>query len=92
MLDEAQGRLHTQQQEERFRPYTASLRFDVQSLSKIGMTPQEISYSLSVPLALVRSHKARIEKEKAARRKFLMTAQLPWLETVPIGVFSILQK
>ena len=86
MLDEAQGK------EERIRPYSASVRCqkDVENLSRIGMTPEDISYSLDLPLSLVRSHKARIEEQKAARRRFLMTGKLE--ETPRVGVFSIFQR
>lgn len=85
MLDEARRK------EGRIRPYSASVRWqkDVESLSQIGMTPEDISYSLDLPLSLVRSHKARIESEKAARRRFLQTFTL---RTPEPGVVSILQK
>jgi hypothetical protein len=86
-LMEAQGRL-----EERIKPYAARCQKDVESLSKIGMTPEEISYVTDVPLYFIRKHKGKIEREKTARRRFLMTGQLPEMENAGVGVFSILQK
>gem|GEM_PF-4875001 len=76
---------------ERIKPYTASSRFgkDVESLYKIGMTSEDISYSLSVPIDFVRRQRARIARASEERRKFLRTGILSEPEA---GVFHILQK
>ena len=61
-LDIAQGKFNDN---DKVRPYIARCqKDDVESLSKIGMTPEDISYSLSLPISLVRSHKARIAEAR----------------------------
>jgi hypothetical protein len=82
------------EEERRIRPYTASSRFskDVESLHKIGMTSEEISYSLSVPVMFVQKQEASIAQASEERRKFLSTGMLPNEFEGRPGVFSILQK
>jgi hypothetical protein len=80
---------------ERIKPYTGSSRFgkDVESLYKIGMTCEDVAYSLSVPLEYVRRQRARILKAAEERRKFLISGIIPTpeYEGTP-GVFTIYQR
>ena len=59
------------------------------------MTAEDISYSLSVPLAFVQKQRMRIAKAAEQRRKFMMTAQ-PWFagggDGDGGGYLAILQK
>jgi hypothetical protein len=80
---------------ERIKPYTASSRFgkDVESLYKIGMTCEEVAYSLSVPLEYVKQQKARIAKASEERRRFLSTGIIPSPEYYgKPAVFTIYQR
>ena len=88
-LMEAQGKLDKLQ----VRTYAQSARCakDVDNLSKVGLTPEQISYTLDLPLQLVRSHKAKIERQREERRKFLATGLLPWTQSEG-GYFAILQR
>ena len=76
---------------DRIKSYTASVRCqkDIDSLSKIGMTPEDISYSLDLPISFVQKQKARIANANEARRRFLRTGILPKANP---GVFNILQR
>jgi hypothetical protein len=76
---------------DRIKPYTASSRFgkDVESLYKIGMTTEDISYSLSVPITFVQKQKARIDRANEERRRFLRTGVIPVSDP---GVISIFQR
>ena len=88
MLMEAQGKDNNN---DRIRPYTASSRFakDVDNLSKIGMTSEDISYSLSVPITFIQKQKQKIWKANVARRRFLATGRIPQQNP---GVFTIFQR
>lgn len=76
---------------ERIKPYTASIRFgkDVESLYKIGMTSEDISYSLDVPISFVQKQKARIAEANEARRRYLRTGIL---HSEARGVFTIFKR
>jgi hypothetical protein len=79
----------------KIKPYTACSRFgrDVESLYKIGLTSQDISYSLDVPVSFVQKQRARIAKASEERKKFLRTGILTSHEFVgrPV-VFTIFQR
>ena len=64
---------------DKIRPYTASVRCqkDIESLSKIGLNPKDISRSLDLSISFVRSHLARINEDKVKRMRFLSTGILP---------------
>jgi hypothetical protein len=75
--------------------YTASARCqkDIENLAKIGMTSEDTSYSLDLPISFVQNQKARIAQVSEARRRFLRTFTLPTPEVIERpGVFSILQR
>ena len=79
-LMEAQGKYNSNN--DKIRPYTASVRCqkDIESLSKIGLNTQEISYTLDLPFSLIRSQQARIARASEDRRRFLRTGILPQFE------------
>ena len=85
-LMEAQGKFN-----DKIRPYTASVRCqkDIESLSKIGLSTQEISDTLDTPVSFVEHQIARIERHNEARNRFLRTGLLP---TPGVGVFTIFQR
>jgi len=91
MLDEAQGKYVNN--DDKVRSYSASARCqkDIESLSKIGLNPYEISRSLDLSTSFVKSRMARIEEDKAERRRFLLTGRIP-AEKTSVGVFHILQR
>lgn len=94
-IAELQHKLMEAQGIERIKPYTASVRFqkDIENLSKIGMTSEDISYSLDVPITFIQKQKARIAKANEERRRFLQTFTLPTPEVVGRpGVFTIYQR
>jgi hypothetical protein len=64
---------------DKIRPYTASVRCqkNVESLSKIGSSTQEISDTLNIPVSFVEHQIARIERHNEARNRFLRTGILP---------------
>jgi hypothetical protein len=66
----------------------------VESLSKIGMTPEEISHTLDLPLSLVRNYKARIALANEKRHKFLagMMPAENGSEGYGGGYYAILQR
>jgi hypothetical protein len=74
---------------ERIKPYTASVKRNIESLSRIGLSPEEISSAINAPLFFVQRQMARIQRENEARRKFLRTGRIPELENP--GVFTIFQ-
>jgi hypothetical protein len=78
--------------DEKVRPYVGSVRFqkDIESLSKINLSSEEISCTLDVPLSYVRCQLDRIQREREARQKFLMTGHIPRLVTP--GVFTIFRR
>ena len=84
-LMEAQGKFN-----DKIKPYTASVRRqkDIESLSKIGLSTQEISDTLDTPVSFVERQIARIEIHNEARNRFLRTGILP---TSGVGVFTIFQ-
>jgi hypothetical protein len=86
-LNEGQGRYN-----DKVRVYSASARCqkDVESLSKIGLNTQDISRSLDLPISFVKRRMARIEKENAAKRRFMATGHIQ--ESVTPGVVHILQR
>ena len=69
-LMEAQGKFN-----DKIRPYTASVRYqkDIESLSEIGLSTQEISDTLDTPVSFVEHQIARIERHNEARNRFLRT-------------------
>ena len=85
-LMEAQGKFN-----DKIRPYTASVRCqkDIESLSKNGLSTQEISDTLDIPVPFVERQIARIERHNEARNRFLRTGILP---TPGLGVFTIYQR
>ena len=85
-LMEAQGKFN-----DKIRPYTASVRCqkDIESLSKIGLSTQEISDTLDIPVSFVERQIAWIERDYEARNRFLRTGILP---TSGVGVFTIFQR
>ena len=85
-LMEAQGKFN-----DKIKPYTASVRRqkDIERLSKIGLSTQEISDTLDIPVSFVERQIARIERHNEARNRFLRTGILP---THGVGVFTIFQK
>lgn len=90
-LIEAQGF----ESNDRIKSYMASVRCqkDIENLSRIGMTPEDISYSLDLLLSFVQNQKVRIAKSNEARRRFLRTGILPSPEPVGRpGVFTIFQR
>lgn len=79
----------------RIRPYTASARCrkDIENLSKIGMTSEDISYSLDLPISFVQKDMARIVKANEAGRRYLRTGTLSSPEfVVRPAVFTIFQR
>jgi hypothetical protein len=70
---EAQGK-----DNDRVKPYTASCRFqkDIENLSKVGLTPEDISISLDVPLTRVQKMKLKIAEYNEERRRFLSTGDI----------------
>jgi hypothetical protein len=92
MLNEAQGKYVN---DDKVRAYTASIRCqkDIESLSKIGLNPQEISRSLDLSsTSFVKGRIARIDQDNAERRRFLATGHIPEELETSAGVFHILQK
>ena len=87
MLDEANGKY----QNDKIVKYTASVRCqkDIESLKKIGLTTEEVSRSLDVPVSFVKRQMVRIAQNNEERRRFLRTGVIPVSDP---GVFSILQK
>jgi hypothetical protein len=80
---------------DRIKSYTASARCqkDIENLGRIGLSTEDISYSLDLPLSFIQKEKARIAQISEARRRFLRTGILPSPELVgQPGVFSILRR
>ena len=89
-LMEAQGKYG-----DKIRPYTASVscQKDIENLSKIGLSPEDISRSLDLSTSFIKSHIARINEDKAKRMRFLRTGILPEPDVRGRpGVFTIFQK
>lgn len=86
MLDEAQGRY----QDDKIKSYTASVRCqkDIESLKKIGLTTEETSRSLDVPVSFVKRQMSRIVQNNEERRRFMSTGVIPVSDP---GVYTIFQ-
>lgn len=90
-LMEAQGKCG----DDKIRPYKASVRCqkDIESLSKIGLSPEDISKSLDLSISFVNSHMTRINEDKTKRMRFLRTGILPEPDVRGRpGVFTIFQR
>jgi hypothetical protein len=88
MLDEANGRYY---QDDKIRHYTASVRCqkDIESLKRIGLTTEEVSRSIDVPVSFVKRLMVRIAQNNEERRRFLRTGVIPVSDP---GVFNIFQR
>jgi len=88
MLDEAQGKYIDN---DKISQYTASVRCqkDIESLKKIGLTTEEVSRSLDVPVSFVKRQVVRIAQSNEARNRFLRTGVIPVSDS---GVFTIFQR
>ena len=88
LLDEAKGKYVG---EDRIRQYTASARCerDIESLRRIGLTTEEVSRSIDVPVSFVKRQIGRLAQANEERRRFLRTGVIPISNP---GVFTIFQK
>jgi hypothetical protein len=88
MLDETQGMFN-----DKVRPYTARCQRDLEGLSKIGLNPEEISYSLDLPISFIKSRMAKIEREKIERNMFQRTRIIPAFEIISkLSDFTMILK
>jgi hypothetical protein len=88
MLDEGQGKFN-----DKVRPYTARCQRNVEGLSKIGLNPEEISYSLDLPISFVKSRMAKIGREKIERDRFQRTGIIPAFEIISkLSDFTMIAK
>ena len=87
-LDEAQGKYIDN---DRIRQYPASARCqkDIESLKRIGLTTEEVSRSIDLPVTFVKRHMARMAQGNEERRRFLRTGNIPVSDP---GVFTIFQR
>ena len=88
MLDEAQGKYIDN---DRISQYTASARCqkDIESLKKIGLTTEEVSRSIDVPVSFVKRQMIRIAQNNEERKRFLRTGVIPMSDP---GIFTIFQR
>ena len=88
MLDEAQGRYFDN---DKIKSYTASVRSqkDIDSLKKIGLSTEEVSRSIDIPVSFVKRQMNRIVQTNEERRRFLKTGVIPVSDP---GVFTIFQR
>ena len=87
MLDEANGKY----QNDKIVKYTASVRCqkDIESLKKIGLTTEEVSRSIDVPVSFVKRQMIRIAQNNEERKRFLGTGVIPMSDP---GIFTIFQR
>ena len=87
MLDEANGKY----QNDKIVKYTASVRCqkDIESLKKIGLTTEEVSRSIDVPVSFVKRQMIRIAQNNEERKRFLRTGVIPMSDP---GIFTIFQR
>jgi hypothetical protein len=81
--------------EQKIVPYVASARcrHDVQALTKVGWSSEDISRGLDINLSFVKSQQARIERHDAERRRFITSGRIPeYYEPGMPKVFPIYQK
>lgn len=91
-LKRAQGNII---KEDRVKAYTALTRYhpNVATLAKAGWNSQDITQVLNVPLAFVQGQLARMDRHNAARRRFMMTGNMPHFEVPGMPtVFTIYQR
>ena len=67
-LDEAKGKYY----DDKIRTYTGSIRCqkDIESLKNIGLTTEEVSRSIDVPVSFVQRQMIRIAQSNEERRRF----------------------